>query len=305
MEASELCARRIIAQSLLTPRDDAPAHMLATQAQLYDSGVTALARRSTVDVASLIASQRVVRTWSQRGTHHFLAAADAQWMMRLCNPRVAAYQAKRRASLGLTEEMVTRAETAFREALDDGPLSRNAAYAVFRDVGIDPTANRGTHLLRAFGGSGAVVQGPRQGKTDTFMLVSKLPVQQHEWEGDAALAELARRYFISRGPAKIKDLAWWSGLTVRDAKKATQLASGIVERDGWWMGEYQYDISQDELDDALEIELSLPAFDEYLIGYQDRSYFLPAALVPTVGPTKNGMCYPFRVVRGMIVGRVE
>ena len=38
----------------------------------------------------------VVRAWPQRGTLHFLAAEDARWLMRLCNPRVARAQAARR-----------------------------------------------------------------------------------------------------------------------------------------------------------------------------------------------------------------
>ncbi|MCG7427792.1 winged helix DNA-binding domain-containing protein [Helcobacillus sp. ACRRO] len=78
---------RVIAHGLTRLREDAAAHMLATQAQLYDSGVRGLQVRSTIPIAEEIAAGRIVRTWSQRGTHHLLAAEDATWMMRLCAPR--------------------------------------------------------------------------------------------------------------------------------------------------------------------------------------------------------------------------
>ena len=37
-----------------------------------------------------------------------------------------------------------------------------------------------------------------------------------------ALAELARRYFRSRGPASVHDLAKWSGLTVAEARRGLE-----------------------------------------------------------------------------------
>ena len=40
---------------------------------------------------------------------------------------------------------------------------------------------------------------------------------------DAALAELTRRYFTSHGPAQLHDFAWWSGLTVADARAGLEM----------------------------------------------------------------------------------
>lgn len=284
MTPEELRVRRLIAQRLVPSRKlptplDAARWMLATQAQQYDSGVKALRARSNSDNVD-----GVVRCWSQRGTHHFLAAEDAPWMMRLCAPRAEAAAAKRRPGLGITDVDYANSKAAFYEALADGPVPRALAYQVMGFDGV-----QGSHLLRSFGSAGDVVQIDK----DVFAL-STAPVA---FEGDGALAELGTRYFHSRGPATAQDLAWWSGLTVRDARKAAALARDVIQVDEYYMGVYQEDVS---LDGILDNQLELPGFDEYLLGYKDRSAVCSPALVPIVGPTKNGMCRPFRVVNGEV-----
>ncbi|AKK04248.1 winged helix DNA-binding domain-containing protein [Corynebacterium epidermidicanis] len=310
----ELRARRLIAQALVPDRALADGqavaqHMLAVQGQLYNSGLQALACRSLssqAETEELVRAGQIVRTWSQRGTHHFLAAEDARWMMQLCSPRIEAAAAKRRPGLGLTEQMFDAARSALFEALREGPVARTEAYALFDAAGVDPTQQRGPHILRSLGSLGDIVQGPRRGSEDVFMLTENLPVVARELAGEEALAELGTRYFHSHGPATVKDLAWWSGLTIRDAKTVAKLARNTVavELAGveYRMGEWQLSVEWEALEAALALRLELPAFDEYLLGYGDRSAVCPADLVPIVGPTKNGMCRPFVVEQGVVVG---
>ncbi|MEJ5997875.1 DNA glycosylase AlkZ-like family protein [Corynebacterium sp. H130] len=284
MHQVELRARRLIAQRLVPSRKletplDAARWMLATQAQQFDSGVKALQSRSLSGDL-----EGIVRCWSQRGTHHFLAAEDASWMMRLCAPRAEAAAAKRRPGLGITPDDYARAKAAFHEALSDGPVTRALAYEVMGFDGV-----QGSHLLRSFGSVGDVVQIDK----DVFAFAGP----GKELEGDNALAELGTRYFDSRGPATVQDLAWWSGLTIRDAKRATALAEDVIQVGEYYMGAYQEEVS---LESVLDNRLDLPAFDEYLLGYKDRSAVCPAELVPIVGPTKNGICRPFRLKRGVV-----
>ncbi|NLF90401.1 MAG: winged helix DNA-binding domain-containing protein, partial [Corynebacterium marinum] len=234
----ELRARRLIAQGLASPLRsavDAARWMLALQGQTYAAGIRALALRGPGDDAAVLAAvdaHEIVRAWPQRGTLHFLATEDVRWLMRLCNPRVARAQAQRRPGLGLTEEHVAVAREAFHAELlgrELGePLPRPQAYEVFAAAGVDPGGGRGPHLLRAFGGEGEVVQGPKAGAVETFVHVAQLPVTQRELEGDEALAELGTRYLHSHGPASVKDLVWWAGLTVAQARKAVALARDVV-----------------------------------------------------------------------------
>ena len=43
------------------------------------------------------------------------------------------------------------------------------------------------------------------------------------------LATLARRYFSSHGPTTIRDFSWWSGLTIKDARRATETVASSLE----------------------------------------------------------------------------
>jgi len=46
----------------------------------------------------------------------------------------------------------------------------------------------------------------------------------------------------------------------------------------------------------------LPGFDEYLLGYQDRSLTLPPEFATRVAPGANGIFLPLIVSRGQVVG---
>lgn len=316
----ELRARRLIAQGLAltaarpalhTPGDVAR-HMLALQGQTYPAGVRAIALRAGVTAAEVLGgvdNREIIRTWPQRGTLHFMPAEDAKWLMELCHPRVARAQAARRPALGITPAEFERAREVFHAKLQESgavPLARSAAYALFAAAGIDPTAGRGSHLLRAFGGEGQVVQGPKQGREETFLHVDHLPVPQRELSGDGALAELATRYFHSHGPALVKDLAWWSGLTVAAAKTARGLARDVIEVElagaTYVMGAWQENVTAAELAAAVERDYTLPAFDEYLLGYGNRAAVMAPDLTPPV-LTRNGLSWPCNVSNGVVVSR--
>lgn len=309
---AELRARRLVAQGLHAPgRPERTAAevarwMLGVQGQTYAAGIRALSLRGPRDDAAVLAAvdkHEVVRGWPMRGTLHFLPAEDVRWMMRLCGPRVARAQAQRRPGLGLTEPQVEAAREALHAALRDGPLTRPQVYDVFAAAGVDPTEGRGPHLVRAFGGEGEVVQGPRQGAVETFLHVDDLPVTQRELEGEEALAELGTRYLHSHGPASVKDLVWWAGITVAQAKKAVASARDVVEfGDGYWMGEWQVDVDKQDLKDALAMTYELPVFDEILLGYADKALILPDELRAEV-LTKNGLSWPFLMSGGVITGR--
>ncbi|WP_288813686.1 winged helix DNA-binding domain-containing protein [uncultured Corynebacterium sp.] len=332
----ELRARRLIAQ-LLAPSAAHPLAstlqsleplsaistvaewMIATQFQLRNSGLEALAIRagaSTQQVEEAITQGLIVRSWSQRGTHHALFAPDVSWVTRVCSPRVQAASTKRRPMLGLTDEDVDSSRTALIKALSasDSPLSRTDCYEVFRSAGVDPGEQRGPHMLRHFGGEGEIIQGPFSGNADSFVLHDSVVSQARDVDKkkgrEAAIVELAARYIDSRGPATPQDFSWWAGLTVKECKdafaavtsqgKSTQVTCNNIT---YHMGNWQQEVTHAELNSALTLELRLPAFDEYLLAYKDRSQVIEPHLTPEVGPSKNGMCWPFLVENGEVLGR--
>lgn len=344
-----LRARRLIAQGLAPsearPKWQVPngasqslsrpwavAHgMVALQGQNYASGISGISVRgggTAEEVQAAINSFEIVRCWSQRGTLHFVTAQDARWIMRLTNPRIEKAAARRRPGLGLAEDAIDIARAALHAELLSrslsNPLTRREAYQLFADHGIDPAEQRGPHLLRALGGEGDVVQGPRKGSEETFVHVDSLPFPSSE----PNLEDLAWRYVNSRGPVCVDDLAWWLGITKSQTKKVLSLLDDrvipfsiessagtngggdstsethveeFIGRD-FVMPAWQEAVTKAELEEALSHQYLLPAFDEYLLGYGTRHEVLADSLRNQV-LTKNGVSWPFIVENGVITGR--
>jgi hypothetical protein len=67
--------------------------------------------------------------------------------------------------------------------------------------------------------------GPPKGKQQTYALVDdRVPDRTVGPIGEEAIAELARRYVRSHGPATARDFSWWSGLTIKDARRGMEAA---------------------------------------------------------------------------------
>lgn len=286
---------------------DVAKHMLASQAQLRGSALVALdTRAENADAATALEQSLLIRSWTQRGTHQILAAEDVRWMTLLCSPRILAASAKRRPSLSLDSAAVQRARDALTTAAEKSPVSRTQAYKIFRSADVDPGENRGQHLLRHFGGEGDIVQGPPINGEDSFVLLDSICPLSLALTGDEALTEMTRRYFYSRGAATHKDLVWWTGLTVRDVKKgiAAVSAEGSItavqgpKGEEMWIPTWAQDVTETEINDALALELTLPAFDEYLLSYTDRSHVMDPEHLFSIGPGKNGVFKPFKVIHG-------
>ncbi len=316
MDTPELLARRLIAHGLAgsaaRPAFSSPLEaargLLAVQGQTYPAGIRSLALRSSSSDEEVLAAVRagqIVRSWPQRGTLHFLAAEDARWLARLLHPRVAPSQIARRGGLQLDDATAARAHEALVATLlaagSGNPVPRKEIYAAFEEAGVDPAGGRGPHLLRFFGGQGDIVQGPKQGAQETFVLVDALGVEQAELEGEAALKELGARYASGHGPVAVADLAWWTMLTKAQARKALE---GQWEVDGYFMAEWQEDVTPSELAAALELRLELPAFDEYLLGYADKSIIVDDELRKDV-LTSNGLSWPWVMSGGIGVASLR
>ena len=116
---------------------------------------------------------------------------------------------------------------------------------------------------------------------------------------DEALVELANRYFTSHGPAAQKDFQWWSGLSVSDSRRAIAfIEDRLVSREH--NGQIFYWRERDVQTVKNQL-LLLPAFDEYLISYKDRTPSIDESHMPHAF-TKNGIFKPIVVLNGQVVG---
>ncbi|ARC57654.1 hypothetical protein AS850_11285 [Frondihabitans sp. 762G35] len=306
MSTPDLPLTRVAAQGLgrrgFASVVEAAAGMLATQAQDLAGAKWALALRSSTsidDVDEALDAGTLVRTWPMRGTLLVLAAADARWLTDLLAPRsfLASAGIWRRA--GLDEEAFARARSVAADVLaGGGALGRTALVDALRDCGVDVADGRGAHILRRIAGDGVVVLGPTIGREQAFVLRDEWLVDSPRLERDEALAALAARYARSHGPATVHDLAWWSGLTVSDTRRAVLLAGEAVarDRDGLLVAP---DAPRPARPGSVRL---LPGFDELLLGYSDRTASLRPEDLARVVPTSNGLFLATVTLDGRVRG---
>jgi hypothetical protein len=296
---------------------DVVARLTAMQAQDYLGALWSIGLRCSPEtteaaVEAAIAHRLIIRTWPMRGTLHFVAPQDVRWMLALLAPRVIARSAGRYAQLGLTDGDFARSRELLAEALAGGTaLTRADAIARLESGGIDTAGQRGYHILGRLAQEGLLCLGPMRGRQQTFVLLD-------EWvppTGDAtalsrddALGRLAARYFDAHGPATLADFAWWAGITKADARTDIGAASPAPET--VTIGGAEYWLTRNaSAGTALGPEPSaptvrlLPGFDEFMLGYTDRSLQLGEHR-DTYGSavSANGAFSSTIVVDGRIVG---
>jgi hypothetical protein len=133
-----------------------------------------------------------------------------------------------------------------------------------------------------------VGSGPRRGKQFTYALLDERVPPAEPVERDEALQRMAVRYFATRSPATPHDLAWWSGLSVGDARRAIEIAGSALVHETLDGASYWSDSTARTDDIASPVAHLLPNYDELFIGFRDRGAFGrrldSAALVSGWGP---------------------
>jgi hypothetical protein len=279
----------------------------AVQAQDYAGALWAIGLRMTGaterSIEQAIAERAIVRTWPMRGTLHFVAAQDVRWLLALLTPRVIARSAGRYRQLELDEATFARGKEVFAKALQGGQqLTRAEMLQELEQAGISTAGQRGYHLLGRSAQDGLICFGTRRGKQQTFVLLDEWVPLTRSLPRDEALAGLTRRYFTSHGPATVQDLMHWAGLTAAEAKTGLAAAGmaliqeTIADRVCWMPCE-----TPEIYHDTPSVHL-LPGFDEYLLGYRDRSAVLDPAHAQRICPGGNGMFNPTIVIDGVVTG---
>jgi hypothetical protein len=302
--ASTRLSSQHIAQADFTSAKEVVAWMGAMQAQDYAGALYSIALRTPhltrEDIAQAIIDRQIVRTWPMRGTLHFLAAEDARWMVRLLAPRAVSAAAGRRKQLELGDDVMAKAQEVIARALEGGKcLTRNELCGRLDQAGIATAGQRGIHILHYLAEMTLLCFGPHEGKQPTFVLMDEWLPPTPQKSREEALKELAGRYFTSHGPASLRDFAGWGHMTIADARLGIDLAGSMLaaeEVDGirYW---FDPDISP-----AASATYLLPGFDEYILGYKDRSAVLRPEFSNRIVPGNNGMFLPTLIIYGQVIG---
>ena len=282
---NDLIRRRLANQHLSGSSFRTPAEVVAwlgaMQSQDYPGAKWAIGLRAPVtdeEVERACDEGTIIRTHILRQTWHFIARDDIRWMLALSGPRVNAISAHYYRKMEIDERTATRSRNVFERVLrDDTHLTRPELGAALRRAGIVASGTRLAFLTLRAELDAVICSGRRRGHQLTYALLDERvplrragPFEPALIDRDAALAELARRYFTSHGPATLKDYVWWSGLTVRDARAGIELAGSSLVRedvDGftYWSADRRAPKAG-----AGPVAHLLPNYDEYLIAHKDR-----------------------------------
>lgn len=274
---TDIVRRRLAVQRLIGPgltrASDVVRELVAVQSQDYTGAKWALSQRTggvvDAEVEAEFTRGALLRTHVLRPTWHFVAPEDLRWMLKLSGPRVNALMAHYDRKLGLTAAVYRRSQAAIEKALAGKHLTRSELGEALERGKIRSTGQKLGHIMMRAELDGLVTSGPRRGKQFTYALLEERVKPAPAKDRDEALLELTRRYFATRGPATAQDCAWWSGLTVADVKRGIQAAGRALQREEIDGREY-WSVERDLPKPTPSAHL-LPNYDEYFIGYKDRS----------------------------------
>jgi len=246
----------------------------------------------------------VVRTWPMRGTLHLVPARDARWMTGLMAGRKAVAEAARMAQLGVDVHADRAVDLLCAALAERGRLSRPECLAVLAAAGVPVAGQAAYHLIGQACRRGLVAMAPEVDGDQTFVLLDAWAPGQRDPDRDEALATVVLRYVRSHGPVTRRDVAGWTGLALGDVDRGFAACGDLLERVRVADGEQIVHVpSSDTVDvDGAASRLVLPGFDEFVLGYKDRSLVLTPDRFERIVPGGNGMFRATLVRGGHVVG---
>ena len=297
MTIPSLTARRLSSQQLAHSKLKTPAEVVAwlgvVQSQDYAGSKWSIGLRlpgaADAAVEQAIASKSIVRTWTLRGTLHFVTAQDIRWMLSPVARRVIERAAFRYRQLELDEKTLVRSNDLLFKAVQGGKqLGRTQLLALLEHNGISTTGQRAPHLLQRASLDGLICQGLTVRNNPIYMALDEALPSTRPKQRAEALAELAMRYFLSHGPATLQDFVWWSGLVVSEVKAALEVVKPKLVQETISGQTYWLSPATPATRPAAPQGYLLPAYDEYPLAYKDRSTAIDLADTRKVFTT-NGL----------------
>lgn len=273
--------QRLHNQHLIKPTLKDPAKVVgmlgAVQSQDFSGGKWALSMRlkenaTDESIEKAFSEGMILRTHVLRPTWHFVAPADIRWMLQLTAPRVHAMNAYYYRQLELDKAIFQKSNKEIVKALAGNKhLTRVELGSALKKAGIVANNLRLTYLMMYPELEGIICSGPRRGKQFTYALLDERVPAVKVLKPDEALAELTERYFTTRGPATLQDFTWWSGLTLAQARRGVEIVKReftheVIEGKTYWFAK-----SMTQAKVSSPLGHLLPNYDEYFIGFKDRS----------------------------------
>ncbi len=310
MKSDKISALRtenqLISQSGFDTAEELTAWMGAIQAQDYYMVKWAFGLRlpgtTLQSINNEIDSGKIIRTHVLRPTWHFVSSEDVYWMTGISASRIGSALAVRDQHLGLDKALLKKCSIAIEKVLrDDQHLTRDELFAAITETGLKLEREQASHIFVRAEVEGIICSGRQKKGKPTYALLNEwVPENKKKYKRDESLKELAHKYFVSRGPATVQDFAWWSGLSLTEARtglehnKSFLISEKIQDQTYWFANSVAEHVRGNNI-------FLLPAYDEFLISYRDRSAVITHTDQKTA-VSNNGIFYPVILSDNHIAG---
>jgi len=309
MTPSEIIRLRLFNQQLTEKKYTKPQELVswmgAIQAQDYGMAKWAiglrLPRSDDAIIERAFNEGKILRTHVLRPTWHFVTPQDIRWMLDLTAPRILSSLAHNDRHLSLDKRDLKKTNDVLTKALEGKQLTREEVRAVLEKAKVDTSGLRFMHLLEHAELDRIICSGAKTGNQFRYALFDER-ASSKTMGREEALAELTKRFFTSRGPATIYDFAWWSGLSVTDAKKGIAMVKKKFKKENIDGKEYFFRIPASFKNEMVPTALLLPNYDEYVISYKDRTEAIDKKYLAVIVKERNAVFTNSILINGKIEG---
>ena len=309
MTPSEIIRLRLFNQQLTEKKYTKPQELVswmgAIQAQDYGMAKWAIGLRLPGSDDAIIEKAfnegKILRTHVLRPTWHFVTPRDIRWMLDLTAPRILSSLAHNDRHLSLDKRDLKKTNDVLTKALEGKQLTREEVRAVLEKAKVDTSGLRFMHLLEHAELDRIICSGAKTGNQFRYALFDER-ASSKTMGREEALAELTKRFFTSRGPATIYDFAWWSGLSVTDAKKGIAMVKKKFKKENIDGKEYFFRIPASFKNEMVPTALLLPNYDEYVISYKDRTEAIDKKYLAVIVKERNAVFTNSILINGKIEG---
>ncbi|MBP3305715.1 MAG: AlkZ family DNA glycosylase [Oscillospiraceae bacterium] len=304
MTSEEIKLRRLSGQHLLkpAPTQTVVKDLCGIQAQFMGNAMHALKLRCS-DFDETGFGKGLVKNWTLRGTVHVFSEEDLPLFIRSDHYRSNDWSSpsfwNQRDCWALTPQRQAYLSEVILAALGEGSKTREELKAVCRACGMTD-AEEGS-MFDPWGGGirelcerGFLNYAVREQKTFCLApLFAPIP-------GEAAILELARRYFMNFGPATIHDAMYFFHTAAAQVRKWLSALPVTAAECG---GRTYFYIENGTPTGDIPGCLFLAGFDQLMLGYEKKeSLFLPQEHLRSIF-NLAGIVQPAVLVDGIAVGR--
>jgi len=311
LSSSEIANMRMANQRISKHDFKTPAEIVgwlgAVQAQDYHGSKWSVGLRlkSSTDkiIENAINNKSIIRTWAQRGTLHFVVPEDIYWITDLVAPKIIKSIASRYKQMELDEKLLQKSNKILLKAvIGNKAVTRKELKDILNKNKIPTNELRFNFILQRAVYDKFIVLGPRKDKEFTFVALEEWTPKTKSITRGEAIGRFAEKFFKSHGPATIHDFSWWSGLTLTECRAGLEVISlklikESVNNQDYWMDSKM--VGQETKPGTIYL---LPGFDEYLLGYKDRSGMIADEHVKHVFAAGNAIFKNTIVIDGKVAG---